>query len=102
MSSLLEEIKKLFYKNAPYPGVYQGNIEQHTWEAKLAMDDLIDEVERLEKVNGYHQRRMKMYEKRAVHLAAENDQLRHIFKMTDRGIDELQKLVKEKKYESSK
>lgn len=37
---------------------------------------LMSEVERLEKENGYHMRRMKMYEKQAVHLAAENDRLR--------------------------
>jgi hypothetical protein len=76
MSNWLQEIKDKFYKYAPYPGVYQGMVEQYPWDAKLAMDDLIDKVERLEKENGYHMRRMKMYEKRAVHFANENDRLR--------------------------
>jgi hypothetical protein len=43
----------------------------------------VSEIERLRKENEYHEQRMKMYEKRAIHLAAENDLLKVSLKQAD-------------------
>jgi hypothetical protein len=57
---------------------------------------LRSEVERLKKENDYHMKKMKEYEKQAVHLAAVNDQLRDDNNANNALLDSLYLIAPEK------